>query len=93
MESFKKIYLANRKTGCWLCIDQCQNINFDLIEILATRIADIYRIMQSTGTEEEDFSGGEEKSTIKINIFLYRELSFYAPFKSDSIPSPYILPE
>ena len=86
LESFNKIYLANRKTGCWLCIDQCQNINFDLIEILATRIADIYRIMQSTGTEEEDFSGGEEKSTIKINIFFYRELSFYAPFKSDSIP-------
>ena len=56
LESFNKIYLANRKTGCWLCIDQCQNINFDLIEILATRIADIYRIMQSTGTEEEDFS-------------------------------------
>ena len=86
LESFNKIYYANKKTGCWLCIDECQNINFDLIEILATRIADIYRIMQSSGVDEEDFSGGEEKSTLKMNIFFYRELSYYSPFKSDSIP-------
>ena len=86
LESFNKIYFANKKTGCWLCIDECQNIKFDLIEILATRIADIYRIMQTSGTEEEDFSGGEEKSIVKMNIFFYRELSYYAPFKSDSIP-------
>ena len=86
LESFNTIYNANKKSGCWLCIDECQNINYDLIEILATRIADIYRIMQTTGTDEEDFSGGEEKSLIKMNIFFYRELSYYAPFKSDSIP-------
>ena len=86
LESFNKIYYANRKSGCWLCIDECQNINFDLIEILATRIADIYRIMQSSGTDEEDFGGGEEKSTVKMHIFFYRELSYYVPFKSESIP-------
>ena len=86
LESFNKIYNANKKTGCWLCIDECQNINFDLIEILANRVADIYRIMQSNGTEEEEFTPGEEKSTIKMSIFFYRELSYYAPFKSDSIP-------
>ena len=86
LESFNKIYFSNRKTGCWLCIDECQNINFDLMEILSTRIADIYRIMQSTGTEEEDFTGGEEKSAVKMHIFLYRELSFNTHFKSDSIP-------
>ena len=86
LESFNKVYHANRKTGCWLCIDECQNINFDLIEVLATRIADIYRIMQSNGTEEDDFVGGEEKSSIKMSIFFYRELSYYSPFKSDSIP-------
>ena len=86
LESFNKIYNANRKTGCWICIDECQNINFDLIEILANRVADIYRIMQSNGTEEEEFTPGEEKSTIKMSIFFYRELSYYAPFKSESIP-------
>jgi hypothetical protein len=86
LESFNKIYYANRKTGCWLCIDECQNIKFDLIEILANRIADIYRIMQSSGMDEEDFGGSEEKSTVKMNIFFYRELSYYEPFKSDSIP-------
>ena len=86
LESFNKIYYANRKTGCWLCIDESQNIKFDLIEILANRIADIYRIMQSSGMDEEDFGGSEEKSTVKMNIFFYRELSYYEPFKSDSIP-------
>ena len=86
LESFNKIYSANKRTGCWLCLDECQNINFDLIEILATRVADIYRIMQSNGAEEEDFTTAEEKASIKIHIFFYRELSYYAPFKSEEIP-------
>jgi hypothetical protein len=86
LESFNKIYYANKKTGCWLCIDECQNIKFDLMEVLATRVADIYRIMQSSGIDEEDFTTGEEKSTLKMNIFFYRELSYYAPFKSECIP-------
>ena len=70
LEAFNRIYLANKKSDCWLCIDECQNIKFELIEILANRIAEIYRIMQTSGVEEDDFIGNEEKSMVKINIFL-----------------------
>ena len=86
LEAFNRIYLANKKSDCWLCIDECQNIKFELIEILANRIAEIYRIMQTSGVEEDDFIGNEEKSMVKINIFFYRELSYYIPYDKDSIP-------
>ena len=86
LESFNKIYLANKKTGCWLCIDECQNMKYDLLEILANRVADIYRIMQTTGIEEDDFTGSEEKSLIKLHVFFYRELSYNYDYNKESIP-------
>ena len=86
LESFNKIYLANKKTGCWLCIDECQNMKYDLLEILANRVADIYRIMQTTGIEEDDFTGSEEKSLIKLHVFFYRELSYNYAYNKESIP-------
>ena len=86
LEAFSKIYLANKKSGCWLCIDECQNIKYDLLEILANRVAEIYRIMQTSGIDEEDFSGSEEKSMVKLHIFFYRELSCCFPYKKESVP-------
>ena len=87
LNAFNRIYLANKKSGSWLCIDEYQNIRFDLLEILANRVAEIYRIMQTSGMEEDDLIGGEEKSMVKLNIFFYRELSYYVPFKKESIPT------
>ena len=86
LEAFNKIYLANKKSGCWLCIDECQNMKYDLLEILANRVAEIYRIMQTSGIEEDDFSGSEEKSIIKLHVFFYRELSCHIPYNKDSVP-------
>ena len=86
LEAFNKIYLANKKSGCWLCIDECQNIRYDLLEILANRVAEIYRIMQTSGIEEDDFSGSEEKSIVKLHVFFYRELSCTTPYNKDSVP-------
>ena len=86
LDAFNKIYLANKKSGCWICIDECQNIKFDLLEVLANRVAEIYRIMQTSGMEEDDYSGSEEKSMVKLNVFFYRELSYNIPYKKDSIP-------
>ena len=86
LDAFNKIYLANKKSGCWICIDECQNIKFDLLEILANRIAEIYRIMQTSGMEEDDYSGSEEKSLVKLNVFFYRELSYNIPYNKESIP-------
>ena len=87
LNAFNRIYLANKKSGSWLCIDEYQNIRYDLLEILANRVAEIYRIMQTSGMEEDDLIGGEEKSMVKLNIFFYRELSYYVPFKKESIPT------
>ena len=86
LDAFNKIYLANKKSGCWLCIDECQNIKYDLLEILANRVAEIYRIMQTSGMEEDDYTGNEEKSMVKLNVFFYRELSYYIPYDKESIP-------
>ena len=86
LSGFNKIYLANKKSGCWICIDECQNIKYDLLEILANRVAEIYRIMQTSGMDEDDYTGNEEKSMVKLNIFFYRELSYYVPYKKESVP-------
>jgi len=86
LNAFNKLYSVNKKTGCWLCIDECQNIKYDLLEILANRVAEIYRIMQTSGIEEDDFSGSEEKSIIKLHVFFYRELSCHFPYNKNEVP-------
>ena len=87
LSSFNKYFYGNVKNGCWICIDETQNIKFELLEILATRIADIYRLIQA-GNDDEYVEDGE-RTSININqfsIFLYRDLQFNYPFEQDSIP-------
>ena len=53
--SFNKVLYGNIKYGTWICIDQSQNIKFELLEILAGKIMEIYRIVRGE-IEGEDFA-------------------------------------
>ena len=84
--SFSNFFYGNIKQGCWLCIDETQNIKFEIMETLALRIAEYYRILQSGG--EFELENGE-KVTANVNqfsILFYRELPYIAPFDENSIP-------
>ena len=84
--SFSNFFYGNIKQGCWLCIDETQNIKYEIMETLALRIAEYYRILQSGG--EFELENGE-KVTANVNqfsIFFYRELPYVAPFNENSIP-------
>ena len=86
--SFNKVLYGNIKYGTWICIDQSQNIKFELLEILAGKIMEIYRIVRGE-IEGEDFADVIDKTQNSFkhtNIIIYRDLSFNVPFNIDEIP-------
>ena len=91
VNSFNKVLYGNIKYGSWICIDESQNIKFDLLEILSQRIMEIYRIIRGE-IEDEEFNDIGDKlqnqNAMKhTNIFIYRELSYIKPFKGNEIPN------
>ena len=90
INSFNKILFGNIKYGSWICIDQSENIKYEIFEVLAGRIMEVYRIIRGEIEDEELSEIGDKlqnQNAIKnTNIFIYRDLSFYKPFNSDEIP-------
>ena len=84
--SFTNFFYGNIKQGCWLCIDETQNIKFEILEILALRIAEYYRILQSGGEFELESGDKVVANVTQFSIFLYRTLPFNTPFDERSIP-------
>ena len=91
VQGFNNILYGNLKTGSWICLNNCENIKFELIEVLANRILEVYRIlMHATSGQEEYFIENGEKFPVKIkqlNIFIYRNLSYQEKFNADTIPN------
>ena len=91
VSSFNKVLYGNIKYGSWICIDESQNIKYELLEILSQRIMEIYRIIRGE-IEDEEFNDIGDKlqnqNAIKhMNIFIYRELSYIKPFNGNEIPN------
>ena len=84
--SFSNFFYGNIKQGCWLCIDETQNIKYEILETLALRIAEFYRILQSGGEFELESGDKVTANVNQFSIFFYRELPFNSPFSGDSIP-------
>ena len=84
--SFSNFFYGNIKQGCWLCIDETQNIKFEIMEFLALRIAEFYRILQSGGEFELENGDKVQANVSQFSIFFYRELPYIAPFEEKSIP-------
>jgi hypothetical protein len=87
-ESFP-ILTIELKDKC-LCLNNSENMKFDLLEILGNRILEVYRILiKATSGQEEFFQENGDKFPVKVkqmNIFLYRNLSYQNKFNPDEIP-------
>ena len=89
IQAFNNVLLGNLKNGCWICIDRTENMKFELLEILAVRILEVYRIFRESG-EDDIYSENGEKYQMKVkqmNIFIYRYLPSIKVFNSNDIPS------
>ena len=84
--SFSNFFYGNIKQGCWLCIDETQNIKYEIMETLALRIAEFYRILQSGGEFELENGDKVVANVNQFSIFFYRELPYITPFEENSIP-------
>ena len=84
--SFSNFFYGNIKQGCWLCIDETQNIKYEILETLALRIAEFYRILQSGGEFELENGDKVTANVNQFSIFFYRELPYLSPFSDKSIP-------
>ena len=84
--SFSNFFYGNIKQGCWLCIDETENIKYEILEILALRIAEYYRILQSGGEFELENGDKVVANVTQFSIFFYRTLPFDTPFEESSIP-------
>ena len=84
--SFSNFFYGNIKQGCWLCIDETQNIKYEIMENLALRIAEFYRILQSGGEFELENGDKVQANVNQFSIFFYRELPYISPFEENSIP-------
>ena len=84
--SFSNFFYGNIKQGCWLCIDETQNIKYEILETLALRIAEYYRILQAGGEFELENGDKVVANATQFSIFFYRTLPFDTPFNNDSIP-------
>ena len=84
--SFSNFFYGNIKQGCWLCIDETENIKFEILETLALRIAEYYRILQSGGEFELENGDKVVANVTQFSIFFYRSLPFNSPFEESSIP-------
>jgi hypothetical protein len=86
--SFNKVLFGNIRYGTWICIDKSQNIKYELLEVLAGRIMEIYRVIRGE-IEEEEFGEIIDKTQNAFkhtNVFIYRDLSFSKPFDINEIP-------
>ena len=86
LASFSNFFYGNIKQGCWLCIDETQNIKYEILETLALRIAEFYRILQAGGEFELENGDKVQANVNQFSIFFYRELPYISPFKENSIP-------
>ena len=90
VQGFNNILYGNLKYGCWICLNNSENMKFDLLEILGNRILEVYRILiKATSGQEEFFQENGDKFPVKVkqmNIFLYRNLSYQNKFNPDEIP-------
>jgi len=84
--SFSNFFYGNIKQGCWLCIDETQNIKFEILETLALRIAEYYRILQAGGEFELESGDKVVANATQFSIFFYRTLPFDTPFYEKDIP-------
>ena len=84
--SFSNFFYGNIKQGCWLCIDETQNIKYEIMETLALRIAEFYRILQSGGEFELENGEKVQANVSQFSIFFYRELPYLEPFAESSLP-------
>ena len=84
--SFSNFFYGNIKQGCWLCIDETQNIKYEILETLALRIAEYYRILQAGGEFELENGDKVVANATQFSIFFYCTLPFDTPFNNDSIP-------
>ena len=84
--SFSNFFYGNIKQGCWLCIDETQNIKYEILEILALRIAEYYRILQAGGEFELENGDKVVANATQFSIFFYRTLPFDKPFYEKDIP-------
>ena len=76
VQGFNNILYGNLKTGSWICLNNTENMKFDLFEILGNRILEVYRILiHASSGQDEYFTENGEKFPVKVkqtNIFLYR---------------------
>ena len=90
VQGFNNILYGNLKTGSWICLNNTENMKFDLFEILGNRILEVYRILiHASSGQDEYFTENGEKFPVKVkqtNIFLYRNLSFERKFNVEDIP-------
>ena len=84
--SFSNFFYGNIKQGCWLCIDETQNIKYEIMETLALRIAEFYRILQAGGEFELENGEKVQANVSQFSIFFFRELPYVSPFDDNSIP-------
>ena len=84
--SFSNFFYGNIKQGCWLCIDETQNIKYEIMETLALRIAEFYRILQSGGEFELENGEKVQANVSQFSIFFYRELPYLEPFAESNLP-------
>ena len=84
--SFSNFFYGNIKQGCWLCIDETQNIKYEILETLALRIAEYYRILQSGGEFELENGDKVVANVTQFSIFFYRTLPYNSPLDDNSIP-------
>ena len=90
LQGFNNTLYGNLKTGCWICLNNTDNMKFELLEILGNRILEVYRILiHASSGQDEYFIENGDKFPVKVkqtNIFLYRNLSYETKFNSEEIP-------
>ena len=87
-KSFNSALLGSLKEGKWLCLDRTENINKDLLEVISTRIMEVYRVIREN-EEDELFVDGNDKYPVnfkQLNIFMIRNL----PFKAQYTPNEHV---
>ena len=89
LKGFNHTLFGNLKTGCWLALENTENLKFEDLEILANRIIDVYRIIHSSG-EEDIYNENGEKYACKLkqlNLFLIRNIRLGECFNNENIPN------
>ena len=90
--SFNNTLLGNLKEGRWLCLDRSENIKKECLDVLCSRIMEVYRVIREN-EEDELFVDGSDKYQMNIkqmSIFMIRNLPYISSSNStcvkDDIP-------